>query len=182
MRILIDALKTFSICLVFLAMASIASASSIDQLQPASSAGKPASDIEYTDTVIFPSIKVGAQGVGGVTFFNGTIVNATTGDNDVDNPVTFGDNVRIDGRVYRGATAGPDDDMSFTINDNLVLDGSKSSVNLKDFRKKNIGFVFQKSNLIPFLTARENIQIALDINGHSKRNSQKMQRSVSNCF
>ncbi|MBU1167691.1 hypothetical protein KKC60_04775, partial [Patescibacteria group bacterium] len=81
-------------------------------------------DITYTETVIVPSIKIGAQGVGGVTFFNGTIVNGTTGDNGVDNPVTFGDNVRIDGRVYRGATAGPDDDKSFIINDNLEVLGT----------------------------------------------------------
>jgi len=42
---------------------------------------------------------------------------------------------------------------------------------LPNFRKKHIGFVFQKSNLIPFLTARENVQIALEINNHSKKYS-----------
>ncbi|MEN2989055.1 ABC transporter ATP-binding protein [Tistrella sp. BH-R2-4] len=33
------------------------------------------------------------------------------------------------------------------------------------FRRDHIGFVFQKANLIPFLTARENIRIALDVAG-----------------
>ena len=60
-----------------------------------------------------------------------------------------------------------------TIRDQLVLNGSQAMVNLKNFRKKHIGFVFQKSNLIPFLSARENIQIALEVNGNSKKSSRK---------
>ena len=53
----------------------------------------------------------------------------------------------------------------------LVLNGSKPMVDLKNFRKKHIGFVFQKANLIPFLSARENVQIALEINGYSVQDS-----------
>jgi putative ABC transport system ATP-binding protein len=34
---------------------------------------------------------------------------------------------------------------------------------LRDFRRRNIGFVFQKANLLPFLTAVENVSIALEI-------------------
>ena len=51
----------------------------------------------------------------------------------------------------------------------LVLDGPVPSVNLRTFRRKHIGYVFQKSNLIPFLSARENVQIALELNGVSPR-------------
>lgn len=47
----------------------------------------------------------------------------------------------------------------------LVLDGSRALVDLRAFRRKQIGFVFQKSNLIPFLTAIENVQIAMELNG-----------------
>lgn len=47
----------------------------------------------------------------------------------------------------------------------LVLDGPHARVNLCTFRRKYMGFVFQKSNLIPFLNARENVQIALQLNG-----------------
>ena len=46
----------------------------------------------------------------------------------------------------------------------VVLDG----VALKDLptlRRSRIGFVFQKSNLIPFLTAQENVRVALKLNG-----------------
>jgi putative ABC transport system ATP-binding protein len=32
------------------------------------------------------------------------------------------------------------------------------------FRRENIGFVFQKAHLIPFLTAVENVQLAMEIN------------------
>ncbi|MFA6272329.1 MAG: hypothetical protein WC693_04480 [Patescibacteria group bacterium] len=74
-------------------------------------------------TMMTDSLKVGAQGVGGVTFFNGTIINNTT-TSGADNPVTFGDNVRIDGRVYRGAIAGTSDSMPFIVNDNLQVAGS----------------------------------------------------------
>ncbi|MDD5040443.1 MAG: hypothetical protein PHY34_04820 [Patescibacteria group bacterium] len=69
------------------------------------------------------SLIVGAQNVGGVTFFNGTIINNTT-NGSADNPVTFGDNVRIDGRVYRGSAAGTADTMPFIVNDNMQVAGS----------------------------------------------------------
>ena len=51
----------------------------------------------------------------------------------------------------------------------LVLDGPVALVNLRSFRRKHIGYVFQKSNLIPFLSARENVQIAMELNGTSPR-------------
>ncbi|MCL4109582.1 UNVERIFIED_CONTAM: hypothetical protein GTU68_049175 [Idotea baltica] len=49
----------------------------------------------------------------------------------------------------------------------LVLDAATAHTNLRSFRRRNIGFVFQKSNLIPFLTAIENVQIAMELNGES---------------
>jgi hypothetical protein len=70
------------------------------------------------------SLRVGQQSIGGVTFFNGTIVNSTTDSTGADNPVTFGDNVRIDGRVYRGAIAGTSDTMPFIVNDNMEVAGN----------------------------------------------------------
>ena len=48
-----------------------------------------------------------------------------------------------------------------------VMDGPNAKVNLRAFRRKHIGFVFQKSNLIDFLNARENVQLAMQINGNS---------------
>lgn len=42
---------------------------------------------------------------------------------------------------------------------------------LRDFRRHNIGFVCQKPNLIPFLSALENVQVALEINDIPARNA-----------
>jgi len=49
----------------------------------------------------------------------------------------------------------------------LVLDGPEYQVRPREFRRKHIGFVFQKSNLIEFLNARENVQIAMELDGQS---------------
>ncbi len=51
----------------------------------------------------------------------------------------------------------------------LVMDGPEAQTNVRAFRRKHIGFVFQKSNLIDFLNARENVQIALELNGLTHR-------------
>ncbi len=53
----------------------------------------------------------------------------------------------------------------------LVMDGDRPLKNLRTFRRNHIGYVFQKSNLIPFLTARENVQVAMELNGLSARQS-----------
>ena len=45
-----------------------------------------------------------------------------------------------------------------------VMDGDRPLVNLAAFRRKHLGFVFQKANLIPFLSAVQNVQVALEIN------------------
>jgi putative ABC transport system ATP-binding protein len=55
------------------------------------------------------------------------------------------------------------------INGTLVQDGPDARVNTTAFRRNNIGFVFQKANLIPFLSARENIEVALDLAGWPAR-------------
>lgn len=60
---------------------------------------------------------------------------------------------------------------TITIRGTLVLEGELPRVNLRSFRRQHIGYVFQKSNLIPFLTAIENVQIAMQLNGESKRAS-----------
>ncbi len=51
------------------------------------------------------------------------------------------------------------------INGTPVIDGSRRLTNLTRFRRNHMGYVFQKSNLIPFLSALENVQIALELNG-----------------
>ncbi len=55
-----------------------------------------------------------------------------------------------------------------------VISGPRTNLNtLRDFRRRHIGFVFQKPNLIPFLTAMQNVQIALAINGQRGRSAER---------
>lgn len=60
-----------------------------------------------------------------------------------------------------------------TIRGQLVLDGEQAQTNLRSFRRQHIGFIFQKSNLIPFLSAVENVQIAMELNGESTRSAKR---------
>lgn len=64
----------------------------------------------------------------------------------------------------------PPDSGRITIGGKTVFDDDYR-VNVRDFRRNNIGFVFQKANLLPFLTARENIRIALEVNDSSSKES-----------
>ena len=51
--------------------------------------------------------------------------------------------------------------------------GTLSSSELIDFRLKNIGFVFQAYNLIPVLTAKENVQFIMELQGKPKAEREK---------
>ena len=56
---------------------------------------------------------------------------------------------------------------------NVIIDGKDiahlSSRQLIDYRLQNIGFVFQSYNLIPVLTAGENIAFIMELQGKSKK-------------
>jgi putative ABC transport system ATP-binding protein len=54
-----------------------------------------------------------------------------------------------------------------------VVEDGRFAVDVCSFRRRHMGFVFQKANLIPFLTARENVQVAMEINGHSPRRAKR---------
>ncbi|MCP4178283.1 MAG: ABC transporter ATP-binding protein [bacterium] len=47
--------------------------------------------------------------------------------------------------------------------------GELKASQLTDFRMKNIGFVFQAYNLIPVLTAKENVEFIMHLQGTSKK-------------
>lgn len=57
----------------------------------------------------------------------------------------------------------PPDAGRIVIGQTVVFDG-RLMVNARTFRRNHLGFVFQKANLIPFLTAAENVQLAMEIN------------------
>jgi putative ABC transport system ATP-binding protein len=51
------------------------------------------------------------------------------------------------------------------IDGQLVTDGPRVVTDLRTFRRQHLGYVFPKSNLVPFLSAVENVQIALELDG-----------------
>jgi len=52
-----------------------------------------------------------------------------------------------------------------SIGGRLMQDGPRALGDLRRFRRENIGFVFQKSNLIPFLNAVDNVQVVGELIG-----------------
>jgi putative ABC transport system ATP-binding protein len=50
-----------------------------------------------------------------------------------------------------------------------VMEAERALVDLRAFRRQHLGFVFQKANLIPFLNALENVQVAMEINDRTPR-------------
>lgn len=54
-------------------------------------------------------------------------------------------------------------------NDRILYDDAWTGVDARRFRRENIGFVFQGHNLIPFLSAIDNIALMLELNGVRSR-------------
>ena len=52
-----------------------------------------------------------------------------------------------------------------------LYDEGSTGVDVRAFRLRHIGFIFQQHNLIPFLTAQENIALVLQLNGAGRRES-----------
>jgi putative ABC transport system ATP-binding protein len=49
--------------------------------------------------------------------------------------------------------------------DRLVVDAGRARADVAGLRRRHLGFVFQKANLISFLDARKNVEIACEIGG-----------------
>jgi len=60
-----------------------------------------------------------------------------------------------------------------TIEGTLVFDNHQEKVDVRRFRRQKLGFVFQKTNLIPFLTAVENVRLAMEIDDQPAKVSRK---------
>lgn len=60
----------------------------------------------------------------------------------------------------------------------LVMEADQPRVDLRTFRRRHLGFVFQKANLIPFLSALENVRVALEINDATPRAARKRAREL----
>lgn len=59
------------------------------------------------------------------------------------------------------------------MNGQKIYDNGWTGIDVRRFRRENIGFIFQAHNLIPFLNARDNIGIALEINGIKPKAARK---------
>jgi putative ABC transport system ATP-binding protein len=67
----------------------------------------------------------------------------------------------------------PPNTGQIVINGTLVFDSHEAKVNVRRFRRQNLGFVFQKANLIPFLTAAENVRLAMEIDDQPAKISKR---------
>lgn len=60
------------------------------------------------------------------------------------------------------------------IDGSIVADeGWLPGIDLKKLRREKLGFIFQAHNLIPFLTALENVMVALEINDHTPQTARQ---------
>ena len=65
----------------------------------------------------------------------------------------------------------PDSGKIVIGNETVFDNGSRTDI--RTFRRKNIGFVFQKANLLPFLNALDNVRLAMEINDVSGREAKQ---------
>lgn len=55
----------------------------------------------------------------------------------------------------------------------VANEGWQAGLDLKRIRREKLGFIFQSHNLIPFLTALENVMVALELNYQPKKEAKK---------
>ena len=67
---------------------------------------------------------------------------------------------------------------SLRIGNVQVIENGQPRTSLERQRRQQIGFVFQRSNLIPFLTAHENVRLSLELDGVSSRESRGRARAM----
>ncbi|MCA8936277.1 MAG: ABC transporter ATP-binding protein [Planctomycetes bacterium] len=67
---------------------------------------------------------------------------------------------------------------SLTLNGKLAIKDGQPVANLSTLRRQELGYVFQRSNLIPFLNGEENVRLALEIDGVSHRESRERARTL----
>lgn len=58
------------------------------------------------------------------------------------------------------------------LGETIYRDG-RTLVDVRRFRRENIGFVFQHQNLIPFLSARDNVSLVLELAGGAPRSARR---------
>ncbi|WP_227396009.1 ABC transporter ATP-binding protein [Jeotgalibacillus aurantiacus] len=68
----------------------------------------------------------------------------------------------------------------------IVIDGSDVTAmrdkRLSEFRRKELGFIFQDYNLLETLTAKENILLPMSLGGHAKKDVEATYARLANTF
>ncbi len=64
------------------------------------------------------------------------------------------------------------------VNGQEVYNNGWTGVDDRAFRRRNIGFIFQQHNLIPFLTAIENVALVMQLNGIRGREATRRAREL----
>jgi putative ABC transport system ATP-binding protein len=59
-----------------------------------------------------------------------------------------------------------------------LFDDGPTGADLRAFRRRSVGFIFQQHNLIPFLTAQENVALMLQLNGANRREAARRAREL----
>jgi putative ABC transport system ATP-binding protein len=64
------------------------------------------------------------------------------------------------------------------IDGQTLYDNGPTHVDARAFRRRKVGFIFQHHNLIPFLTALENVALMLQLNGVGRRESSRRAKAL----
>ena len=64
------------------------------------------------------------------------------------------------------------------LNGREVYNNSPTGIDVRAYRRQNIGFIFQQHNLIPFLTAQENVALVMQLNGAGRRDAAKRAKEL----
>jgi len=64
------------------------------------------------------------------------------------------------------------------IDGKTLYDDGPTGVDVRAFRRRKIGFIFQQHNLIPFLTAKENVALMLQLNGAGRREAARRAKEL----
>ena len=59
-----------------------------------------------------------------------------------------------------------------------IYNDGPCGIDERAYRRQNIGFIFQQHNLIPFLTARENVALVMQINGVGRREAARRAKEL----
>ena len=64
------------------------------------------------------------------------------------------------------------------LNGREVYNNGPTGIDVRAYRRQNIGFIFQQHNLIPFLTAAENVALVMQLNGAGRREASRRAKEL----